>query len=119
MLLDPFFRSKEVVVHVNMELVLVYDLILVPQSAYARDRYYSSQDYNRFVSAPVFNDSAVLVQNPSGAPRPVTVPGPTPGGIFTDPQLGASDRILSADLSRSRNRQWTQALRLQSSYDGP
>src|SRR3546814_5540073 len=27
--------------------------------------------------------------------------------------------MLSADLSRSRNRQWTQELRLQSSYDGP
>src|SRR3546814_11491076 len=83
-----------------MELGLGDDLKLVSQTAYARDRYYSSQDYNRFVSAPVFNDSAGLVQNRSGAPLPVTVPGPTPGGIFTDPQLGASDRILSADVSR-------------------
>src|SRR3546814_4100532 len=78
-----------------MELGLGDDLKLVSQTAYARDRYYSSQDYNRFVSAPVFNDSAVLVQNPSGAPRPVTVPGPTPGGIFTDPQLGRSEEHTS------------------------
>ena len=116
---DPVFRAKNDVFQFNMELGLGDDLKLVSQTAYARDRYYSSQDYNRFVSAPVFNDSAVLVQNSSGPPQPVTVPGPTPGGIFTDPQLGASDRILSADLSRSRNRQWTQELRLQSAFDGP
>ena len=116
---DPVFRAKNDVFQLNMELGIGDNLTLVSQGAYARDRYYSSQDYNRFVSAPVFNDSAGLVQNPTGAPRPITVPGPTPGGIFVDPQLGASDRILSADLSRSRNRQWTQELRLQSSFDGP
>ncbi|MBB6425046.1 TonB-dependent receptor domain-containing protein [Sphingopyxis sp. JAI128] len=113
---DPVFRAKNDVFQLNMEIGIGDDLTLVSQGAYSRDRYYSSQDYNRFVSAPVFNDSAALVR-PNGAP--MTVPGPTPGGIFTDPQLGASDRIISADLSRSRNRQWTQELRLQSSSDGP
>ena len=116
---DPIFRAKNDVFQFNLELGLSDGLKLVSQSAYARDRYFSSQDYNRFVSAPVFNDSSTLVQNTVGVPRPMTVPGPTPGGIFTDPQLGASDRIVSADLSRSRNRQWTQELRLQSAFDGP
>ncbi len=116
---DPVFRAKNDVFQFNAELGLGDNLKLISQTAYARDRYYSSQDYNRFVSAPVFNDSASLVRNAVGAPLPMTVPGPTPGGIFTDPQLGPSDRIVSADLSRSRNRQWMQELRLQSSWDGP
>ena len=116
---DPVFRAKNDVFQLNMEFGIGDTLTLVSQTAYARDRYYSSQDYNRFVSAPVFNDSAGLVRNSFGAPLPMTVPGPTPGGIFTDPQLGPSDRIVSADLSRSRNRQWTQELRLQSASDGP
>jgi outer membrane receptor protein involved in Fe transport len=108
---DPVFRANNDVFQINLEAGIGNYLTLVSQSAYSQDRYYSTQDYNRFVSSPIFNDSAALVG--------VNVPGPTPGGIFTDPQLGASDRMASADLSRSRNRQWSQELRLQSSFDGP
>ncbi len=108
---DPVFRANNDVVQLNFEIGFGDGLKLVSQSAYSHDRYYSSQDYNRFVSAPLFNDSASLVN--------VNVPGPTPGGVFTDSQLGPSDRMASADLSRSRNRQWSQELRLQSDFDGP
>lgn len=116
---DPVFRANNDVFQFNMEVGLASNLKFISQTAYADDEYYSSQDYNRFLSAPVFNDSSNLGSSRIGVFRPVTVPGPTPGGIFTDPQLGASNRILSADLSRSKNRQWTQELRLQSSFDGP
>ncbi len=115
---DPVFRANNDVFQLNMEAGLGDNLKLISQTAYSEDQYYSSQDYNRFLSAPVFNDSSILSSNPSNF-VPVTSPGPTPGGIFTDPQLGASNRILSADLSRSDNRQWSQELRLQSSFDGP
>ncbi|QNA82618.1 TonB-dependent receptor [Sphingomonas sp. So64.6b] len=112
---DPVFRAKNDVFQLNLEFKFSDSLKLISQTAYARDRYYSSQDYNRFVSSPVFSDTRGLVDifgNPIGA-------GPTPGGFFTDPQLGTSNRILSADLSRSRNDQWTQEIRLQSSFNGP
>src|SRR5690606_13443808 len=56
------------------------------------------------------------LRRPKASPE---YPGPTPGGVFCDPQLGCSDRMVSADLSRSRNRQWSQELRLQSDFDGP
>src|SRR3546814_16338470 len=52
-------------------------------------------------------------------PLPIDQTYAAPGGIFCDPQLGCSDRILSMDLSRSRNRQWSQEFRLQSDFDGP
>ncbi|MES2056047.1 MAG: TonB-dependent receptor [Pseudomonadota bacterium] len=112
---DPVFRAKNDVFQLNLEFALSDSLKLVSQTAYARDRYYSTQDYGRFVSNPIFNDSQGLVDalgNPLG-------PGPTPGGIYTDPQLGPSNRMLSVDISRSRNDQWTQELRLQSSFAGP
>jgi len=108
---DPVFRANNDVVQLNIEAGLGDSLKLISQGAYSQDRYYSSQDYNRFVSSPLFNDSALLANT--------NVPGPTPGGVFTDPQLGASNRMASADLSRSRNRQWSQELRLQSAFDGP
>ena len=137
--IDPVFRAKNDIFQLNLEYDLSDGLKLVSQTAYARDRYYSSQDYNRFVSAPVFIDTAGLVDGPPGTPEiiieipgipPIIIPGTpepnpidqshaSPGGIFCDPQLGCSDRMLSADLSRSRNRQWSQEFRLQSAFDGP
>ncbi|WP_034156747.1 TonB-dependent receptor domain-containing protein [Sphingomonas sp. ERG5] len=117
---DPIFRAKNDVFQFNMEFEATDRLKLVSQTAYARDGYYSSQDYNRFVAAPKFNDSTQsqvdITRNPIDT---IADPGPTPGGRFCDQQLGCSDRMVSADLSRSRNRQWTQELRLQSDFAGP
>ncbi|WP_332820347.1 TonB-dependent receptor [Sphingopyxis sp.] len=117
---DPVFRAKNDIFQMNLEFEPSDGLKLVSQTAYARDRYYSTQDYNRFVSNPLFNSStATLVDNRNRPLDTVRYPGPTPGGVFCDPQLGCSDRMVSADLSQSRNRQWSQELRLQSSFDGP
>ncbi|MGK2286271.1 TonB-dependent receptor domain-containing protein [Pedomonas sp. V897] len=118
--IDPVFRAKNDVVQFNMDFDVADGLKLVSQTAYARDRFYSMQDYNRFVTNPLFNDSTQELVNVIGFPMDtVNFPGPTPGGIYCDPQLGCSDRMVSADISRSRNRQWSQELRLQSSFDGP
>ncbi|ROT96493.1 TonB-dependent receptor [Altererythrobacter sp. FM1] len=117
---DPVFRAKNDVVQLNLEFEPADGLQLVSQTAYSRDRFYSTQDYNRFVTNPVFNDSTQALVNIFGRPIDTTeFPGPTPGGIFCDPQLGCSDRMVSADLSRSRNRQWSQEFRLQSDFGGP
>jgi len=117
---DPKFRAKNDVVQLNLEFEPTEGLTLVSQTAYSRDRYFSTQDYSRFVSNPIFNDSTgPLVDNRGNPLDTVTYPGPTPGGIFCDPQLGCSDRMVSADLSQSRNRQWSQEIRLQSAFDGP
>ncbi|WP_445364990.1 TonB-dependent receptor [Microbulbifer sp. ANSA001] len=102
---DPVFRAENDLVQLNFEWELSNSLTFFSQSTYAKDDYYSSQDYNRYVSDPIFNDSAEFV--------------PTPGGIYTDPQLGPSDGILAVDISRSDNKQWSQEFRLQTSFDGP
>ncbi|AYV48016.1 TonB-dependent receptor [Caulobacter flavus] len=113
---DPIFRVKNDVFQFNMEFDLNDNLKLISQTAYAKDDYYSSQDYNRFVSNPIFSNSDGLF---NALNQPIINPNtPTPGGYYTDPQLGRSNRMVSADLSRSDNRQWTQELRLQSSYEG-
>lgn len=133
--IDPVFRAKNDLFQLNLEYELSDGLKLVSQTAYARDRYFSTQDYNRFVSAPVFNDTSGLVDGPPPFIIPMPPPLPpiiigripdpidqsfaSPGGVFCDPQLGCSDRMLSMDLSRSRNRQWSQEFRLQSAFDGP
>src|SRR5690606_2938227 len=113
---DPVFRAKNDVVQLNLEFDASEGLEFVSQTAYSRDRFYSTQDYNRFVGNALFNDSSGLV-NILNVPQ--GLPGPTPGGIYCDPQLGCSDRLVTADLSRSRNRQWSQEFRLQSSFESP
>ncbi|WP_244999477.1 TonB-dependent receptor [Brevundimonas nasdae] len=107
---DPVFRAKNDVFQVNLEFDLTNNLTLYSQTAYAKDDYYASQDYARYVSNPTFTDSN-YVYDFFGDLVPSTA---TPGGIYTDPQLGPSDRILSVDLSQSDNRQWYQEFRLQS-----
>ncbi|TQV78946.1 TonB-dependent receptor [Exilibacterium tricleocarpae] len=113
---DPVFRAENDLFQLNLEASLGEHLQFFSQSTYASDNYYSSQDYNRFVSDPNFTDSTGLF-NVSGAlvdPDP-----PTPGGVYTDPQLGPSRGVLSVDISQSDNEQWSQEFRLQSAFDGP
>lgn len=132
--IDPVFRAKNDMFQANLEFDVTDAVKFVSQTAYARDRYFSTQDYNRYASAPIFNDTLGLVDGPpqiiipmppplpplvfGEEPQPIDQTYAAPGGIFCDPQLGCSDRILSMDLSRSRSRQWSQEFRLQSDFDG-
>lgn len=111
---DPVFRAANDVVQLNMSLDLGDTLTFHSQTAWSADDYYASQDYARYVSNPIFVDSSNLFNT---ARQPITSPI-SPGGVFTDPQLGASNRMLSVDMSRSDNRQWYQEFRLQSDMDG-
>ena len=119
---DPVFRTRNDLFQFNVAFDLTDSLTFFSQTTYADDSYYSSQDYSRYVSNPVFNDSLglwygifdILFQSEPGPTQ-----GPTPGGVYTDPQLGPSNRILSVDISQSNSEQWSQEFRLQSSFDGP
>lgn len=117
---DPRFRAQNDVVQLNLEFDLTDSLTLFSQSAYAKDDFWSTQDYARYVSNDIFPDSSLAlgadVFNPGSF---VPVPSPiSPGGLYNDPQLGPSSRMESADLSQSDNEQWYQELRLQSDFDG-
>ncbi|MBO9663750.1 TonB-dependent receptor [Dokdonella sp.] len=117
---DPIFRAKNDVVQFNFDAELRDDLKFVSQTLYTRDRYYSSQDYGRFQSNPIFSntsDGSVVSIQPDGSFGPPY--NLLPNGKYCDPQLGCSDRFLEVDLSRSYSTQWSQEFRLQSSSDGP
>ena len=113
---DPRFRAKNDVYQLNLDFDLTNSLKLFSQTLYTQDRYYSSQDYNRFNTQPVFNNSSGLYDLFG---TPLTNPGITPGGIYTDPQLGPSSTIVGMDVNQARSKQWSQEFRLQSSFDGP
>ncbi|MNS30344.1 catecholate siderophore receptor Fiu [compost metagenome] len=109
---DPVFRANNDIFQLNIEADVSDSLTFYSQTTYTKDEYYSSQDYNRYLSNPVINDMSGLV-NLFGGPLEQTV---TVDGLYFDPQLGASNRMISADLSQSRNSQFYQELRLASQF---
>jgi outer membrane receptor protein involved in Fe transport len=111
---DPVYRARADIYQLNMDFELTPSLQVFSQTIYNTDDYYASQDYNRFTSDPIFVDSSTL-QSIFGF-GPVNI---TPGGIYTDPQLGPSDTIMGLDISKARSKQFSQELRIQSDFDGP
>ncbi|WP_242112045.1 TonB-dependent receptor domain-containing protein [Luteimonas aquatica] len=115
---DPKFQAVNDVGQLNLEADVGEGLRLSSQTTYTRDSYYSTQDYGRFQSNPIFTDTNLLVDMIPGHAPGLVYPF-APGGVYCDPQLGCSNRLLQADLVDSGARQWSQEFRLQSSFGGP
>lgn len=114
---DPVFRAENDIIQLNLKWSLGDKLDIFSQTLYTKDSYYSSQDYMRYISNDLFDDSTNLWTSRIFAQRlPDSLA--TPGGVYTDPQLGASKRMESVDLSQSENDQFYQELRAQSNFDG-
>jgi len=94
--IDPRYRAKADTYEFDATIDLGA-VSLISQTTYNNDRYASSEDYNRYASQPIFQDTPI-----------------TPGGVYTDPQLGASSLLVGEDLIRSKSEQFSQEVRLQS-----
>ncbi len=134
---DPVFRAKNDVVQLNLEFVLTDSLTLHSQTLYMEDSYYGMQDYFRINPQSgliACGQDRVLSRNPWQSVSPYAQYlgncGARPtndrseiayygNGTFNDPQLGALDRLVAVDLSRSASKQWSQEFRLSSAFDGP
>ena len=113
---DPEYRAQADVYQINIDLDLGSSLILVSQTVYNEDSVYSTQDYNRFNTRPIFNDSSNWLSATSDEPSAYR--SLSPGGILCDPQLGCSNSIVGQDISSATGEQITQEIRLQSNFDG-
>ena len=115
---DPKYRAKADLLELNIDFDLTDTLSVHSQTAYDNDSVYSFQDYNRFNTLPVFNDTTQLTACPINqdwcTPAPTPWANLTPGGVFCDPQLGCSNTLAGFDISQARARQFTQELRIQS-----
>jgi outer membrane receptor protein involved in Fe transport len=110
---DPRYEAKADVVELQMSYDLTDSLTVTSETGYSSDFIFSTQDYNRFNTA-------------AGAWNPAATSGYwvntgilDENGVFCDPQIGCSDRLLGVDVSEAQSRQFSQELRLSSSYDGP
>ena len=105
-LLNPKYRAKNDTLEFNVDYNISPGLTLTSQSGYNNDFLYSTEDYNRFNTVPIFID-----------PGHRTLVGRD--GQYCDPQLGCSSRIGGQDVSQEASEQFYQEARLISNFNGP
>jgi outer membrane receptor protein involved in Fe transport len=99
--INPSYKAKNDLFVFDNELDLTNALKLTSLTAYTEDRLETRAE---FESASV----------------PFNVTPVTPGGVFNDPQTGSSNLAnLDEDYDNYSARQWSQEVRLQSSFAGP
>jgi len=114
---DPKYKAKTDLVELQWSADLSAKLTLTSETAYLYDNIFSLQDFNRFNT----ERGAFLnqVSYSGGNERNDYITPGEFGGVFCDPQIGCSDRLVAIDVSRARSSHFSQELRLASAYDGP
>ena len=136
--IDPRYLAKNDTLELNADYNISPTLTFTSQTGYNHDFLWSTEDYNRFNTAPG------IFTTISGDPylQSVVVPdgkyicadgstesssqaclnkgqGFTATGTFCDPQLGCSNRLVAQDISREHAWQLSQEFRLASNFSGP
>jgi len=107
---DPKYRAKNDTVELQIAVDLSDTLSLTSETAWASDFIFSTQDFNRFNTA-----HGAWRLDPDDIARGIL----DQNGVFCDPQVGCSDRMVAVDLSTAKSHHFSQELRLASNFDGP
>ncbi|HEV2563040.1 MAG TPA: TonB-dependent receptor [Rhizomicrobium sp.] len=114
-LIKPHYSAKNDTLELNADWAVAPSLTLTSQTGYNKDFLYSTEDLNRFDTAPgIFNAGIANVSDLRGA-DPLEPDGKT----YCDPQLGCSQSMVGEDLSQEHAWQFSQELRLASNFSGP
>jgi iron complex outermembrane receptor protein len=105
---NPRYQAKSDVVELNTDYNITPSLTLTSQTAFNHDFLWSEEDYNRFDTNP-----GLFI--PSGDPYQDI----NAQGVFCDPQVGCSDRLVATDLSDEHAWQLSQEFRVTSNFSGP
>jgi outer membrane receptor protein involved in Fe transport len=113
-LIKPGYRAKNDTLEFNADYAVTPALTFTSQTGYNHDFLYSTEDFNRFDTAPgLFSEG---INNAGGNGQQS---GLAPGGIYCDPQLGCSSSLVGEDLSQEHAWQFSQEVRLASNFSGP
>jgi outer membrane receptor protein involved in Fe transport len=118
--LDPAYKVKNDIVEFNADYNPTPGLTFTSQTAFNHDFLYSTEDYNRFNTSPdIFirlgdNDTVV-----TATPDSVIYPDGKQSGVFCDPQLGCTSRLVAEDMSKEHSWQLSQEFRIASNFSGP
>jgi len=131
--ITPHYRAKNDTLEFNADYQVTSALTITSQTGYNNDSLFSSEDYNRFNTAPGVFSYYINGQNAFGwNANPITLDPSVSScsadieftndgclGVFCDPQVGCSNRLVAEDLSEERAWQFSQELRLSSKFEGP
>jgi len=112
-LIQPSYRAKNDTLEFNATYAVTPSLTLTSQTGYNKDFLFSTEDFNRFNTAP-----GLFSEGFGGSPDFNGV-NPAPGGVYCDPQLGCSSSLVGQDLSQEHAWQFSQEIRLASNFSGP
>ncbi len=113
---NPSYKANNDVVEFNADYAVTPSLTLTSQTGFNHDFLYSTEDYNRFDTSPGIFDYSVPGPGNAGGNNRGQI---SPEGVFCDPQVGCSDRVVAQDLSDEHAWQLSQEFRLASNFSGP
>lgn len=109
----PIYQSTGNLFTLNSEWDLTNAITVTNQLSYSQGHYYTRTDYNRSIATGNFNTSFNLPAIAGIVGAPVTA------GVVNDPQTGVNSTLATVDQSTNHNRQLTEELRFQTSFNGP
>jgi iron complex outermembrane receptor protein len=114
--LNPGYKVKNDIVEANTDYAVTPVLTVTSQTGFNQDFLYSTQDYNRFNTTPgIFNSGwNANLRGDINTENLIST-----DGVFCDPQLGCSNRLVAQDLSTEHAWQLSQEFRLASNFSGP
>jgi outer membrane receptor protein involved in Fe transport len=114
--IQPLFTSQEDLVDLHMEYRLTDDLTLTSITGFNQTHGTSAEDYNRIVPLTPFTptDTGILSLFGLGGIPPLAFPN----GVVNDPQTGRSNLFTTFDYGTEQYKEYTEELRLASSFKG-
>lgn len=106
-LLDPHYRANNDTLELNTDYQLSPELTASWQIGYNNDYLYSTEDYDRFNTKPIFLDPGT----------PTSLVGSD--GQYCDPQLGCSRTLVGQDVSKENSEEIYDEMRVTSNFKGP
>ena len=116
---NPVYKAKNDVVEFNADYAVTPALTFTSQTGFNHDFLWSTEDYNRFDTSPgifVYSNPDPFGQGYTGFNTRGQI---SPDGVFCDPQVGCSNRLVAQDLSDEHAWQLNQEFRLASNFSGP
>ncbi|MBV8594410.1 MAG: TonB-dependent receptor, partial [Caulobacteraceae bacterium] len=110
--IQPLYTAQEDLVDLHVQYKLTDDLTLTSITGYNRNVGTTAEDYNRVIP----NQPFTPVATGFAGPLPLFA---FPGGVVHDPQTGTSNRFTTFDYRDTESKQYTEELRLTSSFTGP
>ena len=109
--IQPLFTSQEDLFDFHMAYNVTDDLTLTSITGFNHAQGTSAEDYNRIVPLTPFMPTS---SSPFGPIAPLAFPN----GVVNDPQTGRSNLLTSFDYGTTATKEYTEELRLTSSFKG-